>query len=84
MSLAIVALAFFMINKKKPLSKSSKINCVIFYGPSWSSKTKLWNIMFMNKKIESITSMEIKEGFVNNAQQDIKIVDFPSQTVFEP
>lgn len=38
----------------------------------------------MDKKIESITSMEIKEGFVNNEQQDIKIVDFPSQTVFEP
>lgn len=37
----------------------------------------------MDKRIESITSMEIKEGFVNNEQQDIKIVDFPSQTVFE-
>lgn len=83
MSLLVVALAFFMINKRKPLLKSSKINCVVFYGPSWSSKTKLWNILFMDKRIESITSMEIKEGFVNNEQQDIKIVDFPSQTVFE-
>lgn len=51
--------------------KSSQPNSIVFYGPSWSSKTKLWNILFMNKKVESITSMEIKEGFVNNEQKDI-------------
>ena len=32
----------------------------------------------MDKKIESIPSMEIKEGYVNNEQKDIWIVDFPS------
>jgi replication-associated recombination protein RarA len=60
-----------MINKKKTMLKSSQPNSIVFYGPSWSSKTKLWNILFMNKKVESITSMEIKEGFVNNEQKEI-------------
>lgn len=71
MSILILALAFLIIHKKKSLSKTSKPNTIIFYGPSKSSKTKLWNILFMDKKIESIPSMEIKEGYFNNEQKDI-------------